>query len=112
MHRFLLSAAIVGALTGCAKLEAIDRGLNRSSKAVAPTHPVYGTPVLDVVPEYQKVAQAQANGVERTLRRVAGGRRNHYGGRSEWGTRVAALFYSLIESAKLAEAVTLALDLK
>ena len=27
---------------------------------------------------------------------------NHYGSRSERGTRVAALFYSLIESAKLA----------
>ena len=29
------------------------------------------------------------------------GRKNHYGSRSERGTRVAALFYSLIESAKL-----------
>ncbi len=28
--------------------------------------------------------------------------KNHYGRRSERGTRVAALFYSLIESAKLA----------
>ena len=37
------------------------------------------------------------NGVERALR----GRKNHYGSRSERGTRVAALFYSLIESAKL-----------
>jgi hypothetical protein len=30
------------------------------------------------------------------------GRKNHYGSRSIHGTRVAALFYSLIESAKLA----------
>jgi hypothetical protein len=30
------------------------------------------------------------------------GRKNHYGSRSERGTEVAALFYSLIESAKLA----------
>jgi hypothetical protein len=30
------------------------------------------------------------------------GRKNHYGSRSERGTRVAALFYSPIESAKLA----------
>jgi hypothetical protein len=30
------------------------------------------------------------------------GRKNHYGSRSERGTQVAALFYSLIESAKLA----------
>jgi transposase len=42
------------------------------------------------------------NGLERTLRGVAVGRKNHYGSRSERGTRVAALFYSLIESAKLA----------
>jgi hypothetical protein len=42
------------------------------------------------------------NGVERALRGVAVGRKNHYGSRSEPGTRVAALFYSLIESAKLA----------
>ncbi len=40
-------------------------------------------------------------GVERALRGVAVGRKNHYGSRSERGTRVAALFYSLIESAKL-----------
>jgi transposase len=41
------------------------------------------------------------NGVERALRGVAVGRKNHYGSRSERGTRTAALFYSLIESAKL-----------
>jgi transposase len=41
------------------------------------------------------------NGVEHALRGVAVGRKNHYGSRSERGTRVAALFYSLIESAKL-----------
>ncbi len=35
------------------------------------------------------------------VRRVAVGRKNHYGSRSERGTRTAALFYSLIESAKL-----------
>ena len=36
------------------------------------------------------------------LRALAIGRKNHYGSRSERGTRVAALFYTLIESAKLA----------
>ena len=41
------------------------------------------------------------NGVERALRGIAIGRKNHYRSRSERGTRVAALFYSLIESAKL-----------
>jgi transposase len=41
------------------------------------------------------------NHTERSLRGVAVGRKNHYGSRSERGTQVAALFYSLIESAKL-----------
>ncbi len=41
------------------------------------------------------------NAVERALRGVAVGRKNHYGSRSEPATRSAALFYSLIESAKL-----------
>jgi transposase len=44
---------------------------------------------------------SDTNSVERALRGVAVGRKNHYGSRSERGIRVAALFYSLIESAKL-----------
>ena len=32
---------------------------------------------------------------------MALGRKNHYGSRSQRGTEVAAVFYSLIESAKL-----------
>src|SRR4029078_11002276 len=42
------------------------------------------------------------NRTERALRGVVIGRKNHYGSRSQRGTEVAALFYSLIESAKLA----------
>jgi transposase len=42
------------------------------------------------------------NAVERAIRGVAVGRKNRYASRSGRGTRVAALFYSLIESAKLA----------
>jgi transposase len=42
------------------------------------------------------------NSAERCLRGVVVGRKNHYGSRSLRGTQVAALFYSLIESAKLA----------
>jgi hypothetical protein len=42
------------------------------------------------------------NLVERGMRPLAVGRKNHYGSKSERGTRVAALFYTLIESAKLA----------
>jgi transposase len=41
------------------------------------------------------------NFTERAIRGVVLGRKNHYGSRSQRGTEVAALFYSLIESAKL-----------
>ncbi len=41
------------------------------------------------------------NRTERGLRGVVLGRKNHYGSRSKRGTEVAALFYSLIEPAKL-----------
>ncbi len=42
------------------------------------------------------------NATERGLRGVVLGRKNHYGSRSERGTEVAAPFYSLLKSAKLA----------
>jgi transposase len=42
------------------------------------------------------------NMVERALRGVVVGRKNHYGSRSERGTEVAAMIYSFVESAKLA----------
>ena len=41
------------------------------------------------------------NATERALRGLVVGRKNHYGSRSQRGTEVAALFYSLMESAKL-----------
>lgn len=41
------------------------------------------------------------NGAERGMRGIAVGRKNHYGSRSVRGTEVAALFYSMIETAKL-----------
>ena len=41
------------------------------------------------------------NRTERGFRGVVLGRKNHYGSRSRRGLEVAALFYSLIESAKL-----------
>jgi transposase len=41
------------------------------------------------------------NATERALRGAVVGRKNHYGSRSQRGTEVAALFYGLIESAKL-----------
>jgi hypothetical protein len=42
------------------------------------------------------------NDTERVLRGLVVGRKNHYGSRSELGTQVAALFYSLLDSAELA----------
>jgi len=42
------------------------------------------------------------NQTERAIRGVALGRKNHYGSRSERGLEVAALMYTLMESAKLA----------
>lgn len=41
------------------------------------------------------------NQLERGMRALALGRKNHFGSRSERGTQVAALFYSLFETAKL-----------
>lgn len=41
------------------------------------------------------------NPVERQMRDMVLGRKNHYGGKSQRGTEVAALFYSLIETARL-----------
>jgi len=41
------------------------------------------------------------NAAERVLRGMVLGRKNHYGSRSLRGTQVAALFYSLLETAKL-----------
>ncbi len=47
---------------------------------------------------------ASNNRAERELRPCVVGRKNHYGSRSVRGTEVAALFYTLLESAKLSEA--------
>jgi transposase len=44
------------------------------------------------------------NAAERALRGLVLGRKNHYGSKSRRGTEVAAVFYTLIESAKLAGA--------
>jgi transposase len=41
------------------------------------------------------------NATERALRGLVVGRKNHYGSRSKRGTEVAALFYGLLETAKL-----------
>jgi transposase len=43
------------------------------------------------------------NAAERALRGVVVGRKNHYGSRSKRGAEVAALFYTLFETAKLSQ---------
>ena len=43
------------------------------------------------------------NATERAMRGPVIGRKNHYGSKSRRGTEVAALFYSLLESAKLVD---------
>jgi transposase len=42
------------------------------------------------------------NAAERAIRGLVLGRKNHYGSKSRRGTEVAAVLYTLIESAKLA----------
>jgi transposase len=44
-----------------------------------------------------------SNAAERALRGVAVARKNHYGSHSKRGAEVAAILYTLFESAKLAE---------
>ena len=44
------------------------------------------------------------NATERALRGIVVGRKNHYGSRSQRGTEVAALFYTVIETCKLRDA--------
>lgn len=41
------------------------------------------------------------NGTERAIRGPVVGRKNHYGSKSRHGTEVAAIFYTLVETAKL-----------
>jgi transposase len=43
-----------------------------------------------------------SNAVERALRGPVVGRKNHYGSRSQRGLEVAAILYTLLETAKLA----------
>jgi transposase len=78
-----------------------QRALPRSAlgKAIAYTAGLWGglTRFLD-----DPQIPLDNNATERGLRGVVVGRKNHYGSRSLHGTRVAALFYTLLESAKLA----------
>ena len=78
-----------------------QRGLPQSTlgKALAYTTELW--PGLRVFLDHAAIP-VDNNATERALRGIALGRKNHYGSRSERGTRVAALCYTLLESAKLA----------
>ena len=56
MYQALLVFAALIPLTGCAT---IDRGLYDASSALAPAHPIYGTPVFNVIQQEREVAPAQ-----------------------------------------------------
>lgn len=81
----------------------------------------YALPLWDGLVRFADDARIpiDTNLVERGMRPIAVGRKNHYGSKSERGARVAALLYTLIESAKhagiepagyLAEATRRAID--
>jgi hypothetical protein len=91
------AAAIVAELRGWAHRQ---RALPESSLGKAIAYMVGPWPGLTRFLEDPRVP-LDNNATERGLRGVIVGRKNHYGSRSQRGTEVAALFYSLIESAKL-----------
>ena len=63
--------------------------------------PIHSDPRILLDPLWSK--GHSSNATEKGLRRGVLGRKNHYGPRSRRGTEFAALFYSLIQSAKVAE---------
>ena len=76
------------------------RALPRSSLGTAVSYTFELWPALTRFLDDSRVP-LDNNQTERALRGAVIGRKNHYGSRSLRGTMVAALFYSLIESAKL-----------
>jgi len=76
------------------------RALPRSSLGTAVSYTFELWPALTRFLDDSRIP-LDNNQTERALRGVVIGRKNHYGSRSLRGTMVAALFYSLIESAKL-----------
>lgn len=49
----------------------------------------------------EKLLPLDNNATERAIRGPVVGRRNHFGSKSKRGTEVAAIFYTLLETAKL-----------
>lgn len=75
-------------------------GQRRSSFGKAVRYLLKHWPGLKLVLEDPRIA-LDNNAAERALRGVVVGRKNYYGNRSQRGAKVAAILYSLIETAKL-----------
>jgi transposase len=88
---------ILAELRGWAKKQ---RGLPKSSLRIAIDYMLNRWDSLGVFLE-DPFVPLDNNATERALRSVALGRKNHYGSRSQRGTEVAALFYSILETAVL-----------
>lgn len=54
----ILTAALSGILFGCAALTELDQASYDASSQLAPSHPVYGTPIFNLVSEEREIAQA------------------------------------------------------
>ena len=77
-----------------------QRGLPRSEFGKAVRYMMERWQTLQVFVD-NPLVPLDNNHAERALRGPVVGRKNHYGSRSERGTKVAALFYTLCETAKL-----------
>ena len=85
-----------GVQSGCA-LIFLKRGLRRAIEYMLKLEP--GLRVFLDDPRIK----LDNNATERALRGLVLGRKNHYGSKSKRGTEVAALLYSLLETAKLCD---------
>lgn len=55
----VLLLVFVAPLLSCAPLTELDQAAYDTSSQLAPTHPVYGTPIFNLVPEEQEIAAAK-----------------------------------------------------
>jgi transposase len=75
----------------CAPGDALDKAIQYASRRWSKLTRFLDDPVIPL----------DNNAAERALRGPVVGRKNHYGSKSRRGTEVAAIFYSVLESAKL-----------
>lgn len=77
--------------TACSPGDGLDRAIQYMSKRWSKLMRFLEDPIIPL----------DNNAAERGLRGPVVGRKNHYGSKSRRGTEVAAIFYSLLETAKL-----------